>query len=385
MTAHKPSDPPTDDPDVSGQSTTLRLATDVSESQTDVEHSDQSGCPECNGSIKQAEDGDEHICEECGLVVEADRIDPGPEWRPSDAPQRERTGDTLTETLHDRGLTTEISSANVDGYGNQLSAKARRRAHRLRRTDRQHKTTNEERRLREGLAEIQRMGAALGFDGLIRESAAALFRRAHTDGLLRGRSIESVSTASLAIASRQHNQPRQMDEFKRVSRLDDGTRVTRAYREFLRKYELPVEVATPQDFIGQVLDGIGFLDQDLQQRVYRETKRVLKELSSSHESLLAGKKPVGITAGAVYYVGLELPFTLHQQTVAQGAEVAETTVRKRYTEVAKAEAVKTLDITPESGLSHPFESTTCQQCGRPFFTNTGLDLHGTVDTFSCTD
>jgi transcription initiation factor TFIIB len=40
------------------------------------------GCPECDSSnlIKSSDRG-ELVCEDCGLVVEEENIDPGPEWR----------------------------------------------------------------------------------------------------------------------------------------------------------------------------------------------------------------------------------------------------------------------------------------------------------------
>jgi transcription initiation factor TFIIIB Brf1 subunit/transcription initiation factor TFIIB len=36
-------------------------------------------CPECDGDVRAS--GDESVCAECGLVVSADRLDRGPEWR----------------------------------------------------------------------------------------------------------------------------------------------------------------------------------------------------------------------------------------------------------------------------------------------------------------
>jgi len=39
-------------------------------------------CPECGGRTRV--DAAERVCTDCGLVVEADRIDHGPEWRSFD-------------------------------------------------------------------------------------------------------------------------------------------------------------------------------------------------------------------------------------------------------------------------------------------------------------
>jgi transcription initiation factor TFIIB len=71
-------------------------------------HGRSDDCPECGGSV--VADGHETVCRDCGLVVDADRVDRGPEWRSfaDDDGQPERTGAPLTTSRHDRGLSTEI-------------------------------------------------------------------------------------------------------------------------------------------------------------------------------------------------------------------------------------------------------------------------------------
>jgi len=48
-------------------------------------------CPDC-GSTNLSDDKSEIVCNECGLVVEHDVVDPGPEWRAFDAEQRDKRG-----------------------------------------------------------------------------------------------------------------------------------------------------------------------------------------------------------------------------------------------------------------------------------------------------
>jgi len=47
-------------------------------------------CPECDGQVTT--NVKETVCEDCGLVIEEQRLDHGPEWRAYDADERERTG-----------------------------------------------------------------------------------------------------------------------------------------------------------------------------------------------------------------------------------------------------------------------------------------------------
>jgi transcription initiation factor TFIIB len=87
-------------------------------------------CPECDGHVSTKVK--ETICEDCGLVIEEQRLDHGPEWQAYDEDGRERTGAPLTAARHDWGLSTEIGRG-TDANRNELSAQKRRRLTRMRR------------------------------------------------------------------------------------------------------------------------------------------------------------------------------------------------------------------------------------------------------------
>ncbi len=46
-------------------------------------------CPECDGRLVSDAEHAETVCEDCGLVVEEDEIDRGPEWRAFDAAEKD--------------------------------------------------------------------------------------------------------------------------------------------------------------------------------------------------------------------------------------------------------------------------------------------------------
>ncbi|MFB6232912.1 MAG: TFIIB-type zinc ribbon-containing protein, partial [Haloarculaceae archaeon] len=54
------------------------------ETETEDEREETLVCPECGGNLASDAEHGETVCEECGLVVEEDEIDPGPEWRAFD-------------------------------------------------------------------------------------------------------------------------------------------------------------------------------------------------------------------------------------------------------------------------------------------------------------
>ncbi|MGB8234033.1 MAG: TFIIB-type zinc ribbon-containing protein, partial [Methanobacterium sp.] len=78
-------------------------------------------CPEC-GSEKLINDHErgEIVCGACGLVIDDNIVDMGPEWRAFDHEQRDkrtRVGAPITYTIHDKGLSTMIDWRNKDIYG----------------------------------------------------------------------------------------------------------------------------------------------------------------------------------------------------------------------------------------------------------------------------
>ena len=97
---------------------------------------DRYSCPECASErlITDSERG-EVVCDDCGLVVDEDAIDRGPEWRAFDSAERDRkarVGAPTTNLMHDKGLSTNIGWQNKDAYGRTLSANQRQTMHRLR-------------------------------------------------------------------------------------------------------------------------------------------------------------------------------------------------------------------------------------------------------------
>ena len=165
-------------------------------------------CPECGGThlIKDYSRA-ELVCEECGLVIDEDFIDHGPEWRAFDSDQREkrsRVGAPMTYTIHDKGLSTMIGWKNRDSYGKSIPTRNRAQLYRLRKWQRRIRISDAtERNLAFALSELDRMASGMGLPRNVRETAAMIYRKAVLKNLIRGRSIEGVSAAALYAACRQ--------------------------------------------------------------------------------------------------------------------------------------------------------------------------------------
>jgi transcription initiation factor TFIIB len=180
-------------------------------------------CPECDGRVTT--NAVETVCEDCGLVIDEQRIDHGPEWRAYDE-ECERTGALLTAARHDRGLSTEIGRGT-----DELSGQKRRRLARMRREQTRGRWRSKaERNLAHGLGEVRRLASAPELSDSVRDQACQLFRSAQNEDLLRGRSIEAIAGASVYGACRCNGLSRLLDEVTAAARVRES-RVTNGYKD----------------------------------------------------------------------------------------------------------------------------------------------------------
>ena len=315
--------------------TTIRRYT--SERETEEEQTDEEEeslvCPECGGSLLSDSERGETVCEDCGLVVEEDEIDPGPEWRAFDSKekdQKSRVGAPTTNMMHDKGLSTNIGWQDKDAYGNSLSSRQREKMQRLRTWNERFRTRDsKERNLKQALGEIDRMASALGLPENVRETASVIYRRALDEDLLPGRSIEGVSTASLYAAARQAGTPRSLDEIANVSRVGKDE-IARTYRYVVRELSLEIQPADPESYVPRFAS-----DLELSEEVERRARQLLQ--NAKQEGVHSGKSPVGLAAAAVYAASLLTNEKVTQSEVSEVANISEVTIRNRYHELLEAE------------------------------------------------
>jgi len=277
--------------------------------------------------IIQTSDG-EIIHEPTGLILEEDQIDHGPEWRAfnhSDQQAKSRVGAPTTKTLHDGGLTTTIDWKNQDASGRSLSSQKRNQMHRLRKWQDRIRTQDAgERNLQYALTEIDRMASALGIPDPVQEVAAVIYRGALSEDLIRGRSIEGVSTAVLYAACRQEGIPRSLEEVEEVARVD-RKEIGRTYSYVSNELTLKMEPVDPKQYVPRFASHL-----NLSEQTQNKAKEVID--SSAEQGLLSGKSPTGIAAAALYTASLLCDEKRVQREIADAANVTEVTVRNRYQE-----------------------------------------------------
>lgn len=285
-------------------------------------------CPECD-SQRFEEDSAEGqlLCVECGLIVDENRIDESAEWRAFNEQEREkkaRAGQPLTYTKHDMGVSTEIGKGSGELY--KVSGNKRAQYYRLRKW---HKrlTKSKDRNLGFALSELNSMVSNLNLPESVHEEVARLYEKAVDQGLVRGRSMESIISALLYIVARKQGTPRTLDEISEASGIEKRE-IGRAYRYVARELGLRILPAKPQDYVPRFAGKL-----QLSGEVQAQARQILKD--AREKDLLSGKGPTGLAAAALYIAAVLEGEKRTQREVADVVGVTEVTIRNRYKELAE--------------------------------------------------
>ena len=280
-------------------------------------NNEEAVCPECGSELETDSERAEICCKRCGLVVEDSLIDMGPEWRAFDHEQRDkrtRVGAPMTNTIHDKGLSTVIDWKNKDGQGRKWQRKIR-------------VSGSGERNLAFALSEIDRNSSNLGLPRSVREDASVIYKKAVDHKLIRGRSIEGVVSASIYIACRRCNLPRTLEEIAEVSKVTKKD-VGRTYRFLARELNIKLVPTSPSDYVPRFASKIGLSSE-------AQSKAIEIIGASAKLGLTSGKGPTGIAAAALYIASVLLGERKTQKEVADVAGVTEVTIRNRYKELSE--------------------------------------------------
>jgi len=271
----------------------------------------------------------ELICNDCGLVIEEDFIDHGPEWRAFDSEQREkraRVGPPSTYTIHDKGLNTILGWGNRDSYGKSIPTRNRAQLFRLRKWQRRIRIADgAERSLAIALSALDRMTSSMGLPRAVRETAAMIYRKSALKRLARGRRIEGVAAAALYAACRQCHVPRTLNEISNVAQIS-RKEIGKTYRFLTRELELRLMPTTPQDYISRFCSEL-----KLSKDVHVKTIEILKK--AAEKELTSGRSPTGIAAASLYIASVLCGERRTQREIAEVAGVTEVTIRNRYKEL----------------------------------------------------
>jgi len=289
-------------------------------------------CPECGSSrLMKDYESAEIVCMDCGYVVAAQLTDQGPEWRAFDAEQREkraRAGAPATFTIHDKGLSTTIDWHDRDIHGKSLPHGQKAQIYRLRKWQKRIRVSDAtERNLAFALSEISKIAHNLNLPKNVLETASVIYRKAVKERLIRGRSIQGVTAATIYVACRQCGVARTLEDISQASPVNKKE-VARCYRFLLKQLDYFIKPVKPGQYITKFCNQL-----TMQGNVEEIAHKIL--FAATELKLTSGRGPTGIAAAVSYIASVLIGERKTQREIAEIAQVTEVTIRNRYKELAE--------------------------------------------------
>jgi transcription initiation factor TFIIB len=279
-------------------------------------------CPECGSlNMRHHSEKGEIVCNDCGLVIEDKLFDFDQEWREMDSEQaakKRRTGAPLSYTHADKGLGTEVGT-KADIY--QLDKKNKDRFFRLRKWQK-NVASAIERNLQIALSEMQRLVSILQLSKTIEEEAARIYTHAAQQGIVKGRSTETIVAAVIYIACRNYEIPKTLDDIEAATGIDKKD-IGRNYRYVVREMGLRVTQSDPVNYIGRYVSNL-----DLSQKTHTTAIQLLEKAQKME--ITSGKNPLGLAAAAIYAATKLNEERRTQSEIASAVGITEVTLRNRY-------------------------------------------------------
>ena len=279
-------------------------------------------CPRCSKAKIIIAD-DETCCSSCGYVIPERSIAAGPEWHSyTDTKDNARAGAPTSLAIHDQGLSTVIGLQNKDASGAPLTANMKYLMQRLKVWDGRTKGTAEDRNLKAAFSELARLGGKLTLNAATIDKAAYIYRKALESKLVRGRSINSILSASVYAACRLLSVSRNLKDMEQASNIKRKD-IARCYRLLFRHLDIKAGVIDPIQCIGKIGSKLNVSEKSM-----REAVKVINAAHDKDE--VAGKDPMGLAAAALYLGCIKCDDHVTQRQIAMAASVTEVTIRNRF-------------------------------------------------------
>ena len=293
-------------------------------------------CPECQSSLVDDVQNGEIICSGCGVVVADQMADYGPESKGSSLEEKMKlaraTGQT-TYSQHDLGIATEISISAKDFSGKTINSEVANQMHNLRKWQQRVRVSSpRERRLANVLTKIGETCQNLSLPKNVLETASMIYRNLDGQIEVKGKSVVSISVATIYMACKQCNVVRSLEEIcKVVCVAKDVKSKTKLAAKYYRTMVMEMGPATaPVITMDKYISKIANLTQtDVR------VERLALEISEKtrNNNLADGKAPNGIAAAYLYVASILLGQNVIQRDISSVAGVTEVTIRNRCKEI----------------------------------------------------
>ena len=300
-------------------------------------------CPECQSTLIDDIQNGEIICSGCGVVVADQITDSGPETVNMNFENKMKlaraTGQT-TYSQHDLGIATEISIGPKDFSGKTINHDVASQMHNLRKWQQRIRVSSpKERRLVNVLTKMGETCDCLNLSRNVLETASMIYRNLDDHVDVKGKSIVSITAATIYMACKQCDVIRSLEEICRgicpAKDVKSKTKLAaRYYRTMVMEMgSLTVPVVTMDKYISKIANMT-----QTEVRVERLALEIAEKTKDN--SISDGKTPNGIAAAYLYVASVLLGQNVLQRDVSSIAGVTEVTIRNRCKEILTSYRLK---------------------------------------------
>lgn len=293
-------------------------------------------CPECESTLVDDVQNGERICSGCGVVVEEQMADSGPEAASSSLEDKMKlaraTGQT-TYSQHDLGITTEISISTKDFSGKSINSEIANQMNNLRKWQQRVRVSSpRERRLSNVLTKIGDTCKTLGLPKNVLETSSMIYRNLDGKVDVKGKSVASITAATIFMACKQCDVVRSLDEIcVGICTVKDLKAKTKLAAKYYRTMVMEMGASsTPVVTMDRYISKIANLTKT-DVRVQRLALEISEK--TKNRNLADGKAPNGIAAAYLYVASVLLGQNVLQRDVSSVAGVTEVTIRNRCKEI----------------------------------------------------
>jgi transcription initiation factor TFIIB len=287
-------------------------------------------CPSCRQPFIGDQERGEILCSRCGFVAFDQALDPGMELRQMDFEERSkrmRVGQPASISIHDYGLSTEISTDGRDSHGRYLDPINRQTAQTMHKWQRRIRTSAQgERSLSNALTKISEAAGQLMLPEAIVEEASHIFRKSAKQNISKSKSIAGMAAASLYLACRRKGVNRSLKEIAKATSTQERA-AARYYRLLFSEVEVRyLPPPSVQKYISKLVN---------LEKINPRVERLALDLAdrATESEISSGKTPAGLAAAYVYIASVLCSEHIPQREIAEIAEVTEVTVRNRCREI----------------------------------------------------
>ena len=266
----------------------------------------------------------ETICTKCGAVIteRPTTWETGPN-------STESFGNSVSLAFPDKGLSTVITSSNIDASGSTLNRDQIQNINKIRYLDKvSNNNRTQIRNLKNAFVTMAAIRDKMTLTDPVMERAAYYYRKTLHNKLIKGRSIREMVVASIYASCKEMEVPRTLSEICNAANADPIF-AGKCYRIMARELRISPSIVDSTKYISKVADSAC-----VSQKTYRRAVEML-DVVKKHE-ISYGKDPKALATAVLYAACIkENESKVSQAKIAAAGSISVVTLRKRFSDILR--------------------------------------------------